>query len=339
VQRAQASQQALGRSRGADVAHIPRWRRTPGCSRPGHLEVEAHVGGVPHTQALPARAVVRRSGTPAIRRLSGAPQPDRVSPVSDTKEHSSLILDGLGADPQVGDADFRGGTVADLRDIGRGRAVGERSVWAVRVPRRSLHEALRRGSRTGDSAAQSLADALESGALDSDDLIIARWPETQKQQYRDRINDLAESLMPDSIPQPVELLQARRNAVMRRDMLAHYGYYSAEELADLHGSTAKNRYALAARWSREGRVFGVPLGARTVFPAFQFDADARPYPLVAEVLAALPREDMSPWGVALWWYGNNAWLPGEARPAELIGTQDQGLVLNAAQRLAEPLPL
>ena len=153
------------------------------------------------------------------------------------------------------------------------------------------------------------------------------------------MNELIASLMPTEIPQPVELLQARRSAQMRRDMLSRFGYFTAEELADMHGSKARNRYALAARWVREGRIFGVPLGARSVFPAFQFDSEGHAYPIVATVLDALPREDMSPWSVGLWWFANNAFLPGEARPAELIGTQDQERLLDAAQRLAEPLPL
>jgi len=153
------------------------------------------------------------------------------------------------------------------------------------------------------------------------------------------MNVLADSLTPDEIPQPIELLQARRNAAMRREMLTTYGYWSAEELADMHGSKAKNRHALASRWAREGRVFTVPLGARNVFPAFQFDPDAEPYPVVADTLAALPRDEMSTWGVGLWFYANNGWLPGEARPAELIGTREQELIVIAARRLSEPEPL
>jgi hypothetical protein len=191
--------------------------------------------------------------------------------------------------------------------------------------------------RVDDPNAKTLAREVEERLGGSEDLIIAAWPSGHEQ--RKRMNGLVESLMPDEIPQPVELLQARRSAQMRRDMLMYFGYFSAEDLADMHGSAAKNRYALAARWAREGRVFGVPLGARNVFPAFQFNAEGVPYPVVAQALAALPREDMSPWAVGLWWYANNASLPGEARPAELIGTQDQERIIGAAARLAQPLPL
>lgn len=192
-------------------------------------------------------------------------------------------------------------------------------------------------AHSSDKEARTLIAQLDESMGDSEDVLIAAMPSAS--QERDRRDRLVQTLMPDSIPQPVELLQARRSAAMRRDLLARYGCLTAEELADLHGSTAKNRYALAARWMREGKVFGVSQGARTVFPAFQFDADGRPQRVVAQTLEALPTEAMSAWAVALWWYANNAHLPGQARPAELIGTQDEKHLLAAAGRLSEPEPL
>jgi hypothetical protein len=246
--------------------------------------------------------------------------------VSDRPEHS-LLTTGYGPAKL---------SVCALRDL-RGHSPEESGgMWAVKIARTTLRDALQTGDGEGD--ASTLANALDSAAFDSDELIIARWPDSEA-LARARMDDLAAALTPDEIPQPIELLQARRNAVMRRDMLAHYGYYIAEELADMHGSTAKNRYALATRWSRDGRVFSVPLGTRSVFPAFQFDADGQPYPIVGETLAALPRDDMSAWGVGLWFYAHNVWLPGEARPADLIGGREQALVAEAARRLTEPEPL
>jgi hypothetical protein len=222
------------------------------------------------------------------------------------------------------------------------------SVVAFSISRGALREAVAThadegrqivpGSPLAGEEVGKLAAALDGGPLDSEELIIARRPGTGE-AIRERMEWLAAALTPDDIPQPVELLQARRNAVMRRDMLATLGYYTAEEMADMHGSTAKNRFALATRWTRDGRVFSVPLGNRSVFPAFQFDTHGQPYPVVSRALAALPRAEMSPWGVGLWFYANNAWLPGQARPAELIGGPEQELILGAAQRLSEPEPL
>jgi hypothetical protein len=217
-----------------------------------------------------------------------------------------------------------------------GAAAG--GVCAVAVSQNTLRQALTHASaQVDDPTVHELERIVAIGLAEGEDLLIAPLPSASRQH--ERAERLVQMLMPDSIPQPVELLQARRSAAMRRDMLARYGYYSAEELADLNGSKARNRYALAARWMREGRIFGVPLGARSVFPAFQFDADGSPYPIVAQALTALPRERMSPWSVALWWYASSAWLPAQARPAELIGGPEQERIVQAAQRLSEPEPL
>ena len=86
--------------------------------------------------------------------------------------------------------------------------------------------------------------------------------------------------------QPLE--HAMRTAVLAV-RLGELAGASAEELADMHGSRARNRFALATRWARDGRVFSVPLGNRSVFPAFQFDEHGEPYPIVAQALTARPR--------------------------------------------------
>lgn len=189
---------------------------------------------------------------------------------------------------------------------------------------------------SGRPEGQALWEAIADVVADHDTLMLILPPSTDEEH--ERFERLVQYITPDDIPQPIELLQARRSAQMRRDMLASFGYYSAEELADRRGSKAANRYATATRWSREGKVFGVPLGARTVFPAFQFNREGQPYPVVRDVLAALPRDDMSPWAVGLWWYASNPELPGRARPAELIGTPDEPRLVEAAHELTEPQP-
>lgn len=197
----------------------------------------------------------------------------------------------------------------------------------------ALKDALARSDRP---EGQALWEAISDIVAEHDTMMLVLPPSTDEEH--ERFERLVQYLTPDDIPQPVELLQARRSAQMRREMLASFGYYSAEELADRHGSKAANRYATATRWSREGKVFGVPLGARTVFPAFQFNRDGQPYPVVRDVLAALPREDMSPWAVGLWWYTSNPDLPGRARPAELVATPDEPRLVEAARELTEPQP-
>jgi hypothetical protein len=63
-------------------------------------------------------------------------------------------------------------------------------------------------------------------------------------------------------------------------------------------------------------------------PAFQFAADGRPYPVVAQINVLLDAGD-DPWGVADWWLGLNGWL--DAIPAESIGRVDDELLIASAR--------
>lgn len=65
-----------------------------------------------------------------------------------------------------------------------------------------------------------------------------------------------------------------------------------------------------------------------VLPAFQFDPDVRPHPVVLQVNETL-NADGDPWGVASWWLGKHSWLA--AKPAELIGQDQDDKLLTAAR--------
>lgn len=122
--------------------------------------------------------------------------------------------------------------------------------------------------------------------------------------------------------------QARRRERMVQAMLDDWApMLSAAERQD------------AMTLERAGRIFSVQTPAGTRWPAWQFHPDGRPRAIVGEVLAVLPREQMSSEGVALWWYAANAWTPEEARPCELIGAEEEPHILDAARRLSEPCPL
>jgi hypothetical protein len=62
-------------------------------------------------------------------------------------------------------------------------------------------------------------------------------------------------------------------------------------------------------------------------PAFQFDAEGRPLPVVSAINTLL-RAAEDPWGVADWWLGANAWLG--AVPADLLGRVDDDVLARAA---------
>jgi hypothetical protein len=142
---------------------------------------------------------------------------------------------------------------------------------------------------------------------------------------------------PPDVPSRAAVLQARRNAEARMELLREFGYLTAEQVADGR-SRAANRSALAGRWRAEGKIAAVEWKGRVLYPAFQFDEQGAPFPAVASVLAVLPRDRMSDWEVALWWTAANGWLAGD-RPVDRLTGDDAGPLVVAARQLAEPSPL
>ncbi|KIC46415.1 hypothetical protein RA28_01020 [Ruegeria sp. ANG-S4] len=77
-------------------------------------------------------------------------------------------------------------------------------------------------------------------------------------------------------------------------------------------------------WKRTGKIFSVPYEGAEAYPSFQFDQDGTPFPLMEDVLFALPK-DMTPWQRALWMTSPNAGLGGE-NPASCIQAGDDRVV-------------
>jgi Poly(hydroxyalcanoate) granule associated protein (phasin) len=133
-------------------------------------------------------------------------------------------------------------------------------------------------------------------------------------------------------PSAAEVAHLRRNADARAAFLAEFGTLTSREVADLAGSRAANRAALANRWKAEGRIFAVESGGQTLFPAFQFSDDGRPRPVIAEILAVL-HPKLSAWQTALWFTGRNGWL-GAKRPVDVL-ISDPKAAAEAARQEAE----
>jgi hypothetical protein len=154
------------------------------------------------------------------------------------------------------------------------------------------------------------------------------------------VEPLIESMLPDNppeIPSQAAVLQARRNAEARIELLREFGFLTAEQIAEGR-SRAANRSAMAGRWRSEGKIAGVEWKGRVLYPGFQFDEEGGPLPIVARVLTSLPRDRMSDWEVALWWTSANGWLSGD-RPVDWLHAADQQPLIDAAHHLAEPSPL
>jgi hypothetical protein len=142
-------------------------------------------------------------------------------------------------------------------------------------------------------------------------------------------------LTPDlRVPSAAGVAQARRNAVARTELAQEFGLLTSREVADLAGSRARNRAALANRWTQEGRVFAVPHAGQYLWPGFQFDAQGQPLPVVSEVVAILAG-DLPPWPLALWFTSRSGWLDGR-RPVDLLATEPAAVVEAARGESEQP---
>ena len=147
---------------------------------------------------------------------------------------------------------------------------------------------------------------------------------------------LIDAVMPtlSDRPPPEVIDQARRNAKARAEFLKEFQVLEADQVHALYGSRAKNKSALAARWRAEGKVFAVDDRGRLAYPAFQFDGQGRPRPIIAKVLAELG-DHVGSWQVALWLTSPNGWLDG-VKPVDLLDKAPER-VLDAARDIAEPV--
>jgi hypothetical protein len=150
----------------------------------------------------------------------------------------------------------------------------------------------------------------------------------------DRLTEAMTPVVP--ITPPPVVLQARRNAEARATLLAEFGALTSAQVAELAGSEAKNTSALAGRWRREGRVIAVEHHGATYYPGFQFDAEGRPKPVVADVLRHLAAPSMTPWQRALWFTTANGWLSGR-RPVDVLDDEPEEVVAAARDALREPV--
>lgn len=191
------------------------------------------------------------------------------------------------------------------------------------------------------AVAGRFAEAIEKALETERELVLVVDTSDRATANRQAVHDRLETLIEQMTP-PVDLVSeaaavlSQRNGQRRAELLSEFGALTGEQIAD-ERSRARNRHALAARWRKEGRLFGVPYDGQTVYPAFQFDGEGELRTVVADVLERLPTDRMSPWEVALWWTASNGWLRG-GRPVDLLDEDDEALV-EAAARLAEPSPL
>ncbi len=101
---------------------------------------------------------------------------------------------------------------------------------------------------------------------------------------------------------------------------------------NLTNRKADGKETTAKRWQSEGRIIGLPIVDVMVYPAFQFQSNGKPYPLIQEVNKAFSKE-CTVWYLASWLVSPNEWLDGET-PISAIQRNCREVV-SAAERAGE----
>lgn len=181
-------------------------------------------------------------------------------------------------------------------------------------------------------------DASSSMLLASLSLLDRLWAEkaaeVRERHMQEMVDFLAERML---TPSSVELEMAKRLAERHAKALNEFGYFTAEQLADANRSQATSRSTLVDNWRKRRQVFAVPHPDRSardrdVYLAFQFE-DHKPIKAVHDVLEAFGN-GKSAWKLALWFTSNNGWLPGSARPVDLLARNPEAVIEAARQDAA-----
>ena len=149
----------------------------------------------------------------------------------------------------------------------------------------------------------------------------------------EKLQKLIEAITPElQLPlSPSAIEQVKRNSTARVNFLEHFDTYSSNDIYRMNDSTATNKAALASGWRSKGRVFAVNHKSELRYPAFQFDKDAKPRKVIADVIKLFEKENAD-WQLALWFVTPNSILSGQA-PIEVIKSDPKALIDAANEEL------
>lgn len=108
---------------------------------------------------------------------------------------------------------------------------------------------------------------------------------------------------------PLSALTEEQSHVQRtkNTILSETSWVSSELINSHQKTLTEHKSAVASDWKRLGRVFSVNDGEREFFPAYQFDMEWQPLPVIKEILAQLG--DLADgWNIAAWFHFPNGWL-------------------------------
>lgn len=128
-------------------------------------------------------------------------------------------------------------------------------------------------------------------------------------------------------------VQAEQNLYDR--IAAEFGLLNASEVGRQMSSRSRTPRNLASTARSNGRLLGVRRGSRTVYPGFQFGADAQPLPVIRELLELAGKHGRSEVGVVQWLCAPTTYPAAEhqasRRPVDLLAS-DPDTVMEAAAR-------
>jgi hypothetical protein len=233
-------------------------------------------------------------------------------------------------------------------------AAGLLSKKSARTPRSRQRARGRRGSREDPGVDVALSgegfvvllqvkaakpSSPEAGRALRDFVVGLKAALTQSVHEPGRLTELTQLISPTFDPPSVPaLLQARRNTQARKELLDEFGALTAAQLAEARHASKANPSALASRWRKEGRVFGVTFRdktehEKTYFPGFQFDDQLKPLEVVGRVLEIFAPHAMTEWEIALWFTTPNGWLE-DNRPVDLLQDDPDSVVASAEHEVA-----
>jgi hypothetical protein len=180
----------------------------------------------------------------------------------------------------------------------------------------------------------AMSQVLEAVMPMLDRVLAHKTSEVREQKLEELVDFITGQMV---VPSPLDRQMAQRVAARHARVLNEFGFVTAAQLADANQSRAVNRNALADNWKKRRQVFGVRHRdasgrPQEVFPLFQFD-DHKPIKAVQAVLEAFG-DRKAPWKLALWFTSNNGWLPGQARPVDLLESAASAVAHAAAHDAA-----
>jgi hypothetical protein len=156
----------------------------------------------------------------------------------------------------------------------------------------------------------------EGSALDELDEETASSP---RQKQPQKLSLLRSTGLPGVSDAEIARRQWQRNLEARNDLITRFGLLAGPQMET---------------WKQEGRVFSVNHEGQFAFPAFQFDREGQPLPVIARVIETLGQQSKG-WELALWFLASNGWLDDRC-PVDLLQSAPAE-VAQAAECEAEEL--